>query len=180
MNPGKRILIVDDDEDFCLTLSRTLARKGFEVQTANNPSQAIDRAGKFKPGTAILDLRLGRGSGLRLIEPLLELDPSLAIFVLTAYGSIATAVEAIKMGARDYLTKPLDSKLLLCVLSEDADSPEPEPEQRSDRPISLRRLEWEHIQRVLNENQGNISATARSLGMHRRTLQRKLQKHPAK
>ena len=100
MSQGKRILIVDDDEDFCITLSRTLARKGFEVQTANNPSQALDRAGNFKPATVILDLRLGRDSGLRLIEPLLGLDPSLAIFVLTAYGSIATAVEAIKMGDR--------------------------------------------------------------------------------
>ena len=178
MSLGKRVLIVDDDEDFCATLSKTLVRKGFEVETAYDPDQAIVRAREFKPDSVILDLRLGRDTGLRLIEPMLGIDPSPAIFVLTAYGSIATAVEAIKMGARDYLTKPLSSKRLLNALLQDNDSPE--PEQTSDLPISLRRMEWEHIHRVLNENQGNISATARSLGMHRRTLQRKLQKHPAK
>lgn len=178
MKAGTRVLIVDDDEDFCTALSRTLVKKGIEVQTANTPAEAVVLAGEFEPDWAIVDLRLGRESGLRLIEPLLGHDPTLAIIVLTAYGSIATAVEAIRMGARDYLTKPVDSKQLLHVMWQDK-----EPvaqEQVADQPISLKRMEWEHIHRILAENQGNISATARSLGMHRRTLQRKLQKHPVK
>ncbi len=177
MEQTKRILIVDDDPDFCAALARTLTRRGFNVDISNDCREALNATRLFKPDYAIVDLRLASDSGLKLIKPLLEVDESLSIVVLTGYGSIITAVEAIKAGARNYLTKPIDVDRLIEALSSEAQLPE---SGQLTQPISLKRLEWEHLHRVLAENHGNVSATARSLGMHRRTLQRKLQKHPVK
>ena len=123
----------------------------------------------------MLDLRLERESGLQLIEPLLACRPGLRIVVLTGYASLATAVRAVKLGAVDYLAKPVDAAAILRALN---DGEAPADESLQFEPTPLKQLEWEHLQRVLEENGGNISATARQLGMHRRTLQRKLQKKP--
>lgn len=169
---AKQFLIVDDDETFCLTLARVLKRSGYQVLTANNIEQAKFETKKHLPDYAVVDLKIAHESGLELIPQLLEINKELRILVLTGYASIATAVEAIKLGAIQYLTKPVESQEILAVLvgdeSPDASIPE--------NPISVKRLEWEHLQKVLQENNGNISATAKALNMHRRTLQRKLQK----
>lgn len=176
--PGQgRVLVVDDDEDFAGALARALIRRGFEAETANDATVALTRARDHLPGFAVIDLRLGDSSGLDLVRPLLDLNPELSIVMLTGYGSIPTAVAAIRAGAREYLTKPVDVCRLVRVLRGESSGEAPAP---VGGPISLRRLEWEHIQRVLNEHHGNISATARSLGMHRRTLQRKLLKRPVR
>ncbi|KAA3632841.1 MAG: response regulator [Proteobacteria bacterium] len=176
---GRRdaVLVVDDDPDFAEALVRALGRRGFEADNAQDIDMALDSARRRPPGGVVLDLRLCDESGLALIAPLLDIDGDMTIVVLTGYGSISTAVEAIKAGATDYLTKPVDVERLVRILRGDA--PRADVAEHPD-PISLRRLEWEHIQRVLSEHHGNISATARSLGMHRRTLQRKLQKRPVR
>ncbi len=172
----QRILVIDDEEVFCRTLCRALARKGYEAFYALNGELALQKAADEKPGYAVLDLRLGEDSGLSLIAPLLAQLPGLRIVVLTGYASLTTAVQAVKLGAVNYLAKPVDAGAILRALDE-ADA-EPEPDVSSLSPTPLKQLEWEHLQRVLAENDGNISATARQLGMHRRTLQRKLQKRP--
>ncbi|MGB4467150.1 MAG: response regulator transcription factor [Azovibrio sp.] len=172
-----RLLLVDDDEIFRAVLARALERRGFQVQAADCPAAALPLARQFSPGYAVVDLRLGDASGLGLIEALHALDPRTRIVMLTGYASIATAVEAIKLGATHYLTKPADPDEIIAALgrtSGDADIPV------AAHPPSVERLEWEHIQKVLNQHQGNISATARALKMHRRTLQRKLAKRPVR
>ena len=172
-----RILLVDDDEVFSSVLARALTRRGYSVSCAATPEQALQHAAQLRPDHAILDLNLGATTGLQLIPQLLALCPQLRILILTGYSSIATAVEAIKLGALNYLCKPAGSDELVAALEAEAANPGIEiPEN----PPSVERIEWEHIQRVLRENDNNISATARSLGMHRRTLQRKLQKRPVK
>jgi len=130
----------------------------------------------------VLDLKLGEENGLRLIPELHELVPDMRILLLTGYASIATAVEAIKRGAHDYLAKPVDADAVVRALleGESAQPSEDDVIDAPEAPLALRRLEWEHIQRVLTECDGNISETARRLGMHRRTLQRKLSKHPVR
>ncbi len=129
----------------------------------------------------MLDLKLGEDNGLRLIPELHSLVPDLRVLLLTGYASIATAVEAIKRGAHDYLAKPVDADAVVrALLDGDNDSDDNDPPDAPEQPLALRRLEWEHIQRVLTECDGNISETARRLGMHRRTLQRKLSKHPVR
>jgi two-component system response regulator RegA len=129
------------------------------------------------PDAAILDLKLSESTGLSLIQPLKAMNPEMRILLLTGYASIATAVEAIKLGATHYLPKPADTDEILAALGRDAgDAGEALP----DEPMSVDRLEWEHIQKVLAEHEGNVSATARALKMHRRTLQRKLSKRPVK
>ncbi len=171
------ILIVDDDEVFCRTLQRALERRGYAACCAANGAQALALAQQEQPAYAVLDLRLDRESGLQLIEPLLRLLPELRIVVLTGYASLATAVRAVKLGAVDYLAKPVDAAAILRALTASTtDDRADEPAKLA--PTPLKQLEWEHLQRVLAENNGNISATARQLGMHRRTLQRKLQKRP--
>ncbi len=172
-----RLLLVDDDVTFCTVLKRALERHGLSVVVAHTADQALKSAEEFRPGRAVVDLKLEEESGLHLIRPLLSLDGAMQIIVLTGYGSISTAVKAIKEGAANYLAKPVNADAVLAAFDSDHDMPSEEPEPT---PMSLGRLEWEHIQRVLDEHDGNISATARSLGMHRRTLQRKLQKRPAK
>ena len=172
-----RLLLVDDDVTFCAVLQRAFERRGFAVAVAHNANEALEAAEEFRPSHAVVDLKLGDDSGLHLIKPFLSLNPGMRIIVLTGYGSISTAVKAIKDGASNYLAKPVDVNTILAAFrgEEQELSENPAP-----NPISLGRLEWEHIQRVLQEHGGNISATARSLGMHRRTLQRKLQKRPVK
>jgi len=176
------LLLVDDDPTFVRVLARALGSRGFEVITASNFDEARALTRQHQPRYCVLDLKLGEENGLRLIPELHVLVPDLRVLLLTGYASIATAVEAIKRGAHDYLSKPVDADAVVRALL-DGDSSDPdeyEPPDAPDAPLALRRLEWEHIQRVLTECDGNISETARRLGMHRRTLQRKLSKHPVR
>lgn len=173
---SKKILIIDDDEHFVRTLNRSLTRQGFETVTATHARAAITQCQEFQPDWATLDLRMEQESGLTLIPDLLNIKPDLRIVMLTGYASIATAVEAVKLGAYNYLHKPATLSELLKAFGEETAIEEP-ASTAPETLMSVERLEWEHIQRVLNENDGNISATARALNMHRRTLQRKLQKH---
>lgn len=175
--PDQRLLIVDDDEMFCYVLSRALAKRGFEVMVAHDADQALTVAAQFMPTMATLDLKLEHSSGLKLLPELLTLVPLCRIVVLTGYSSIATAVEAIKLGAVNYLCKPIDADDVMAALEQQTGDPNIE---LADSPPSINRITWEHIQKVLQEHDGNISATARALGMHRRTLQRKLQKRPVR
>ncbi len=176
------LLLVDDDPTFVRVLARALGSRGFEVITASNLNEARALTRQYQPRYCVLDLKLGEENGLRLIPELHMLVPDLRVLLLTGYASIATAVEAIKRGAHDYLSKPVDADAVVRALL-DGDSSDPdeyEPPDAPEAPLALRRLEWEHIQRVLTECDGNISETARRLGMHRRTLQRKLSKHPVR
>jgi two-component system response regulator RegA len=171
------LLLVDDDEAFRQVLAHALARRGFEVSVAADVPQAISLAEASPPEYAVVDLKLPGPSGLTLVKRLKALDDATRIVVLTGYASIATAVEAVKLGATHYLAKPVDAQEIVAALdrTEGDDTMPPAP-----APLSVDRLEWEHIQRVLAEHGGNISATARALNMHRRTLQRKLAKYPSK
>lgn len=171
------LLLVDDDPTFTRVLARALTRRGLRVNTAGDAEEAMQLARQEQPDYAVLDLKMEGDSGLVLLPRLLELYPDLRVVILTGYSSIATAVEAIKRGACNYLCKPADADdVLTALLSQQAD-----PESLvAEHPMSVDRLQWEHIQRILAEHEGNISATARALGMHRRTLQRKLQKRPVR
>lgn len=171
------LLLVDDDETFTRVMARAMARRGFRVSTASSAEAGLALAREDLPEYAVLDLKMDGDSGLVLLPKLHELDAEMRVLILTGYSSIATAVEAIKRGACNYLCKPADADdVLTALLSEHADLDSLVP----DNPMSVDRLQWEHIQRVLGEHEGNISATARALGMHRRTLQRKLQKRPVR
>ena len=176
-NSNNHLLIIEDDDAFSLALTRALEKKGFTVFTSDSIESAIATARKCQPEFALVDLRLGNESGLNAISSLKKLNEKIKIVVLTGYASIATAVEAIKLGATQYLTKPASSDEIYQAFF----NPEGNTEQKLEpNPMSVKRLEWEHIQKVLNEHDGNLSATARALGMHRRTLQRKLGKRPAR
>lgn len=170
----RRLLLVDDDAQFRAVLGRSLSRRGFEVELAADQDEALSQCRALPPDDIILDLNLGGDSGLELIKPLLAQAPKARILILTGYASIPTVVSAIKRGAVQYLAKPADiAEILRVLLDEEVDVPPPAaPMQR----LSVRHLEWEYIQRTLDAHEGNISATARALGMHRRTLQRKLTK----
>lgn len=168
-------LLVDDDAVFSSVLARALTRRGNQVVTATDGDQAAALCGKQTIDRVVLDLKLERESGLSILGNLRAIQPDIEVVILTGYSSISTAVEAIKQGATNYLCKPAGADEIIAAF-EETDSEVPLQES----PPSVSRLEWEHIQRVLSENNGNISATARSLGMHRRTLQRKLQKRPVK
>jgi len=176
------LLLLDDDATFVRVLARALASRGFEVLTATNFDEARALTRRHQPRYCVLDLKLGEENGLRLIPELHALVPDIRVLLLTGYASIATAVEAIKRGAHDYLAKPVDADAVVRALldGDTADSEDNDPPDAPEAPLALRRLEWEHIQRVLTECDGNISETARRLGMHRRTLQRKLSKHPVR
>lgn len=172
------ILVLDDDSTFVEVLGRALRRRGYQVLGATNRTSALALVRATPPDYAVVDLKMDRESGLDCVEPLLALQPRMRILILTGYSSIATAVSAIKAGAWDYACKPLDADEILLKLGiGEVVAGHTEPPAN---PLSVDRLEWEHIQRVLGENDGNISATARSLGMHRRTLQRKLLKRPVR
>ena len=173
-----RVLVIDDDAVFSAVLARALAARGFTVDTAADGASALALVRANAPQSAVLDLKLGAENGLALIPQLLAARADLRILLLTGYASIATAVEAIKRGAHDYLAKPVDADQVVQALLG-------EPEDAGTAPLHvhtppLRRLEWEHIQRVLAECDGNISEAARRLGLHRRTLQRKLSKRPVR
>ncbi len=171
------LLLVDDDETFTRVLARAMSRRGLRVSVASSAEEGLALAERDTPDYAVLDLKMNGDSGLVLLPKLLELDSEMRVVILTGYSSIATAVESIKRGACNYLCKPADADdVLAALLSEHADLESLVP----DNPMSVDRLQWEHIQRVLTEHDGNISATARALGMHRRTLQRKLQKRPVR
>ncbi len=171
------ILVIDDDPAFNRVLTRALGQRGFTVFGAHEPETALALAREHEPEYVVLDLNIDGSSGLRLIEPLLATNPDCRILVLTGYASIATTVDAIKLGAIQYLAKPADVDAILKALQAGDVVID---DELSAGPMSIDRLEWEHIQRILGENDGNISATARALKMHRRTLQRKLAKRPVK
>lgn len=177
-------LLIDDDPTFTQVLCRALERRGNRVlcaidSTASRHCIATAIAGQQPIERVVLDLKLADESGLTLLPELAAQLPDAEIVLLTGYSSISTAVEAIKYGARDYLCKPAGVDEIIAAFSEQASRPSSAAAIRATPP-SVERLEWEHIQRVLGEQQGNISATARALGMHRRTLQRKLAKRPVR
>ena len=176
---SERLLLVEDDEVFARVMSRALQQRRHIVSHASDNETALMLIKGNHFDAAILDLNLGGKTSLALIEPLRESNSQMRILVLTGYASITTAVEAIKLGADNYLAKPADTEEILNALSKTCkEDKTPETDAAMLEPMSVRRLEWEHIQKVLKENDGNISATARQLKMHRRTLQRKLQKRP--
>ena len=169
------LLIIDDDEVFCNVLAKAMKKRGFSVTCAHTIDAALQFAETTMPEYAIVDLKLANESGLVMVEKLKQLDPGTRIVMLTGYASIATAVEAIKLGATHYLAKPVDADEIMSAFERTAgESNTP----ISANPLSVGRLEWEYIQRILAENDNNISVTARILNMHRRTLQRKLAKKP--
>ena len=176
------VLVIDDDERFAVTLAMALARRGYVTHVAHDAAAALATARTKEPEAAVVDLKLGADDGLALTEALRRAHPKMRIIVLTGYASIATAVRAIKLGADDYLAKPVTASAVAAVLERGARAEPPGADNQAAplEPMSPRRLEWEHLQRVLAENDGNISATARTLRMHRRTLQRKLAKHPTR
>ncbi|MBL8255504.1 two-component system response regulator RegA [Pseudoxanthomonas japonensis] len=172
-------LLVDDDELYARTLQRSLARKGIETEIALDAASALARAREYQPDFALVDLKLGADSGLTLIEPLRALRADMQILLVTGYASVATAVESIKRGADDYLPKPATVPTILRALGLEAPATVADDASTTDDTMTpLSRLEWEHIQQALAETEGNISAAARLLGMHRRSLQRKLAKRP--
>jgi two-component system response regulator RegA len=176
---SESVLVIDDDETFNTVLARALKRRGYAVRCATDAATALTEAQQAPPDAVVLDLNLGSSSGLQLIRPLLTAAPHCRIVVLTGYASIATAVEAVKLGAVQYLAKPVEVDAIVAAFAPEAAAPDATAAAPSE-PLSVSRLEWEHIQRVLREHDGNISATARALKMHRRTLQRKLAKRPLK
>ncbi|RLV60239.1 response regulator [Parashewanella curva] len=171
-----KLLIIEDDASLALILQRRLSNHGFEVESCHNRTQALLLARQHQPSHILLDMKLEEENGLNLIQPLRAILPKAKIVLLTGFASIATAVEAIRLGADNYLTKPADTQTLLLALNEQ--KVEVNQLVDEDEVMTPKRLEWEHIQQVLNANDGNVSATARQLGMHRRTLQRKLAKKP--
>lgn len=172
------LLLVDDDATFCESLASALRRRGFDVDAALDVDAASRRLRESPPRYALIDLRIGEASGLLLVEEAAKIEPSMRIVVLTGYASIATAVEAIKLGATHYLAKPAEIDDIVAALESDNSGDASVPV--AEDPPSVRRLEWEHIQQVLAAHGGNVSATARALNMHRRTLQRKLRKRPVR
>jgi two-component system response regulator RegA len=195
---NNRLLIIEDDESFAAILARRLERHDYQVSIANSTSQGLSLAESVNPNYVLLDMKIGDDNGIHILPQLRQLLPSSRIILLTGYASIATAVESIKSGADDYLSKPIDGASLLAALNGGSNDRaygclNGRTNLRSLRELkhgethhdslatsmSPARMEWEHIQQVLKMNQGNISETARQLGMHRRTLQRKLaQKAP--
>lgn len=178
------VLVIDDDMVFAQTLQRAFGRHGWAADLAHDRSQALRMATVGQYTHFVLDLNLGSDSGLLLVEPLRKLCPEGPLVVLTGYASIATTVQAMKWGATNVLPKPARMDEILAALGLGAEPVKPadSPVEPSDDlvPMSVQRMEWEHIARVLAEHDGNVSATARALNMHRRTLQRKLAKKPVK
>lgn len=169
----RTLLIVDDDEPFRKRLARAMERRGFEVLAASSVADGIALARSQAPAFAVIDLRLDDGSGLDIVPALREVRPDTRVVMLTGYGNIATAVAAVKAGAVDYLAKPADAdEIEAALMVQDGDKPAP-----PERPMSADRVRWEHIQRVYELCDRNVSETARRLNMHRRTLQRILAKH---
>ncbi len=169
------LLFIEDDEAYNYVLTHALSRRGFNVHSATTLEQGLDQAKEFAPNLIVLDLNLNGHCSLNLIPSLLDLAPGAKILVLTGYASISTAVTAVKLGAWDYLTKPSSVDIIITALTT---SDKTNAIKTPKKFMSLQRMEWEYIQRVLSVHKGNIAATARALNMHRRTLQRKLIKRP--
>lgn len=169
-----RLLILDDDGAMRNWLSRAMERRGFEILSAGSIAEATDLSRRMAPAFAVVDMRLEDGNGLEMIPVLRDLRPDARIVILTGYGNLATAVAAIKAGANDYLAKPAAADQVAAALLSEADHALPPP---PDTPMSADRVRWEHIQRVFEQCHRNVSETARRLKMHRRTLQRILNKH---
>jgi len=169
---GRKLLLVDDDAPLRRSMTRALERRGFDVLAAEGLAEALDHARQHRPEFAVLDLRLTEGSGLDLVRSLRDLRPEIRIVIVTGYGNIATAVAAIKAGAVDYLAKPVDADDVVAALVRSGQGLPPPREN----PMSADRVRWEHIQRVFEQCNRNVSETARRLNMHRRTLQRILNK----
>jgi len=178
-SPDERpvLLLVDDDVVYCQVLGDALRKRDYDIHIAHDVATALRLAREQQPEFAVIDLRIGAGSGLELVKEIAALDENTRTIILTGYASIATAVEAIKLGAVHYLTKPANADEITAALQRLEGDSSVLP---SEQPLSVRRLEWEHLQKVLLEHNGNISAAARALKMHRRTLQRKLAKRPVK
>jgi two-component system response regulator RegA len=172
LGPDPSLLLVDDDEAFVKRLAKAMEKRGFTVETAETVAEGKLIATQRPPAYAVIDLRLLDGNGLDVVETLRERRPDARIVVLTGYGAIATAVAAVKIGATDYMAKPADATDVMNALLATTDSPPPPPEN----PMSADRVRWEHIQRVYELCDRNVSETARRLNMHRRTLQRILAK----
>ena len=172
IGPDPSLLLVDDDEIFLTRLARAMEKRGFQAETSLTVASALNQIRKKAPAYAVVDLRLEDGNGLDVVEALREKRPDARIIVLTGYGAIATAVAAVKMGATDYLAKPADANDVTSALLSSAELLPPPPEN----PMSADRVRWEHIQRVYEQCDRNVSDTARRLHMHRRTLQRILAK----
>ncbi len=164
------LLLVDDDATFCKVLGRALEKRGYTVTVAHSVDQALPLAEQNPPQYAVVDLKMDGASGLVLVQALHELDPAMRIVMLTGYASIATAVEAIKLGATQYLSKPANADEIVAAFESQADP----GVSHETKALPLDQLEWEHIQRMLREQDNNITFAARALNMHRRTLQRKL------
>lgn len=169
------LLLVEDDVLFCQLMGQALSKRGFNVQIAHNVDEGIALSEKTPPEFAVVDLNMPGQSGLILLKHLIDTDPHTRVIMLTGYASIATAVEAIKLGAVHYLSKPADADEVVAAFYRNEGNSNIDI---ATQPLSVNRLEWEHIQKVLSDHNGNVTATARALRMHRRTLQRKLQKRP--
>jgi two-component system response regulator RegA len=167
------LLIVDDDKTFCTVLAENMSKRGHEIRLAHDVPQALNAAEEFMPEWALVDLKMPGASGLELIPKLLEIDPATRIVVLTGYAGIATAVEAIKLGAVHYLSKPISTDDIIAAFHKEEGDPKIPVDSES---LTLNAAERDLILSVFERNRRNISATARELGMHRRTLQRKLEK----
>jgi two-component system response regulator RegA len=168
-----KLLVVDDDELYRDSLVRAFTRRGIETVGANSLETAVSTAASFSPEAAIVDLKLGHESGLDVVRELLSRDPKLVVVVLTAYGTIATALEAVKLGAANYLTKPVQIEHILAAFN----GTSPSPKALSAIP-SAEQVEWDYINRTVQEYGGNVSRAAQALGLHRRSLQRKLKNPP--
>lgn len=169
------ILVVEDDDAFRTILLSAFQDRGFEAEGVADAAAAVRVAERESPEMAVVDLRLPDQSGLEVVKRLKAIDASTSIVVLTGYGSIATALESVRLGATHYLTKPTDADRILAAFQHGLAS---RPRELSTDPPSLARVEWEHMNRVLTDCDGNISEAARQLGMHRRSFQRKLGKYP--
>jgi two-component system, response regulator RegA len=169
----RTLLIIDDDAPFRQRLAQAMERRGYAVTTAETVAGGIEAAGSLRPAFAVVDLRLGDGNGLEVVPALRAARPDARIIVLTGYGNIASAVAAVKQGAVDFLSKPADADAIETALLQRGPSLPPPPEQ----PMTADRVRWEHIQRVFEQCDRNVSETARRLRMHRRTLQRILGKY---
>ncbi len=171
------LLLVDDDDRFRERLAKAFAQRGFVVRTAHDGQTALAAAREESPEYAIVDLRMPATNGLDVVRDLKAIDATTNVVVLTGYGSIATALDAVRLGATHYLTKPADVDDLLAAFAR-REGAEPPLAEVQHEPPSLARVEWEHIQRVLSDCGGNVSLAAKKLGLHRRSLQRKLFKLP--
>jgi two-component system response regulator RegA len=179
--PKPSILLVDDDERLRTRMARAFEERGYEAQQAEGYDDAIAIAEHESTEYAVVDLRMPGKSGLELVRELHRIDPATRLVVLTGYGSIATALEAVRLGATHYLTKPADVDEVIASFDRgdaDAAAEAPAAEDETPQTPSLARVEWEHIQRVLTDCGGNITKAAEKLGIHRRSLQRKLSKFP--